>query len=148
VPKALLPHERANVNVLLGLLLLLPAENYKHEFFGFGFDEGRSPVSGCGLGYAIVNREKFVTQTRDEVPNTNRSFLDRLLGRNKTAIISVPVECNPHDGMFSAWKFGKLAFGAATVDTVFGYNAFNDEGVFASGVTKAMVVKRLTALAA
>lgn len=145
----LLPHERANIVVLLGLLALLPAENYDHTQFGFAFDYGKSPTKGCALGLAIVNHDKFTSVRNDEVANPNRSILDRLLGRNKTVTVSTVVTFpHPSCDVFSAFRFGKLTFGQLAVNRVFDYLAFSGDDVRSDAVTKQMVIDRLTEIAA
>jgi len=48
--------ERWNVATLLSLLEELPAEKYNHSFFGFD----RFSDTGCALGLAMANRNKFI----------------------------------------------------------------------------------------
>ena len=112
----LLPHQAANVAILVGMLGNLPAENYDHTDFGFRGEQ----TCGCALGLANVNREAFT------VP-----------GPDGELVSADNLDCWPVD-----WS--DEVFGEASHFEAFSLSAFAP--VYASAVTKDMVVERLNKL--
>ena len=116
----LLPHQAANVAILVGMLGNLPAENYDHTDFGFGYARRGEQTCGCALGLANVNREAFT------VP-----------GPDGELVSADNLDCWPFD-----WS--DEVFGEASHFEAFSLSAFAP--VYASAVTKDMVVERLNKL--
>ena len=114
----LLPHQAANVAILVGMLGNLPAENYDHTDFGYSINS--SQTCGCALGLATANREAFT------VP-----------GPDGELVSATTLTCWPFD-------WGDEVFGEASRLEAFGLSAFAP--VYASDVTKDMVVERLNNL--
>lgn len=114
---SLLPHQKANVALLIGLLTALPAEAYNHNYFGFGY--GTEPTdSGCSLGLAMANREKFTDATGKP-------------------------EMDSHLGLFAMDGWQETMFGVASGDEVFSMAATYPKAYTSSDVTKEMVIAKL-----
>jgi hypothetical protein len=133
-------YQKLNIGILLGLLAALPAEKYNHNDFGFGILGNAE--NGCAAGLAMQNAEKFTVETETAVPQSERSLLDRLFGRNKTRMVTETLPVS------DPWNWAYSVFGRETWRTVFDPYAFNDDGIGPRQVTKDQVVARLTALAA
>jgi len=114
----LLPFQRVNIGILIGMLVALPAKQYNHDDIGFGFD-GADPEVGCAIGLAFRNSRVF------KVPGENGSMVsaDTL-------------------GLYP-FGFATAAFGDTLLD-IFGSHAFRP--LPPHEVTKEMVIERLEQL--
>lgn len=129
----LLPHQRANVAILLGLLAALPDDKYNHSTFGFRSAEfGTSPDSGCALGLAYSQRDKFDLKAVGEFDGVEEVF---------------PVKAEEY-GQFgergATYSFGVDQFGVEVYERVFDSDAY---GMSPENVTKQMVMERLAEFA-
>lgn len=135
---ALLPHQKANVAILLGLLAALPDDKYNHNTFGFR----NSLDFGCAMGLAYANRGLLDLKAVETIEEP--TFIDKLLGRTTRTIKVKADDYGTWEKRGATHSFAEEQFGSAMWERVFDCDAY---GIDPDNVTKQMVMERLAEFA-